>query len=121
VDKYDIKWFVLKYFYIRNKYLLFSFDIKHNLTKYYPFSEMFRDQLFHYRYSPARNLDGKIWLKFKIDFTYISDDDYFFYIFYPPKSIELKKLQKFLENENAFASEVEYGIILVKVPKENKR
>lgn len=82
---------------------------------------MFREQLFHYRYSPARNLDGKIWLKFKIELTYISDNDYFFYIFYPPKSIKLKTLQEFLEDENAFASEVEYGIIVVKVPKENKR
>jgi hypothetical protein len=118
--KADPEGITLKDFYLmlRYYYAIYSFEFLHNLTKYYPFSEIFQDKLFHYRYKVARDLDGKIWLKFKIVFTYIADDDYSFYIFYPPKCIKIEKLQEFLEKENAYASESFQGIVKVVIPKQ---
>ena len=87
------------------------------LTKYYPFSLLFQNKIFHYQYIKANRYIKDIRVKLNIYPLNIDLDNHFFYLFYKYNELKLKKFENEYNNDNIFISKTENNLIKVAIPR----
>lgn len=91
------------------------FDLLTYLTKYFPFSLISENQIFHYKnkgFSEIKEL-----FEFIVTPEYLEKDEYFFRIYFNKRDIDRKEVERRVKGKDVFVSETEDNLIKISIPR----